>query len=112
MRIEELRAEDLLVLGGLARLMLRSDGDFSEDEEAAINRIGEAEGNERALWKPISDSAQAYPTDAEVRAVVGQVSSPDARARILSILETIAEADGVDSAETELLDWLREQWKP
>lgn len=111
MRIDELEAGEQRVLGGLTRLMLRSDGDFSEEEEVAINRIGEAQGDERALWKLISDSAQAYPSDAQIREAVGVVERAQARALILATLSTIAEADGVDGAETELLQWLRGQWK-
>lgn len=111
MRIDELSSEEQMALGGLIRLMVRSDGDFSEEEEARIDAIGELRaGGRSAMWKLISASAQALKDEAAIRAAASQIARQDARATLIAMLTSIAEEGGVAQAERELLDWLRQAW--
>ena len=109
MNLADLDTREKHILGAFIRLMLRSDGRFSEEEEEQVNRIGEPLGGAEQIWHLISESAQAVPDEAQARPQVKEVTRPEAQTIILQILEQIAGADGVESAEAELLDWLRQQ---
>ena len=111
MKIAELDKQEKIVFGCLVRLMLRSDGHFTDEEEAQVNRIGEEElGDAGDMWHLISASAAVYPEEADGKGEVAGVKRPEARALILKVLERIAGADGLDSAEAELIHWVRSQW--
>lgn len=111
MKITELEQQEKIVFGCLMRIMVRSDGKFTEEEEEQVNRIGEEElGGAEDIWHLISVSAAAHVDENEIRGEVSTVTRPEARALILRVLERIAGADSLDSAEIELLDWLRGQW--
>ncbi|MFH2011077.1 MAG: hypothetical protein ABI333_31040 [bacterium] len=110
MNLADLDTREKHILGAFIRLMLRSDGRFSEQEEEQVNRIGEPLGGAEQIWHLISESAQAFPDEGQARQQVLDVSRAEARSIILGILEQVAGADGVESAEAELLDWLRQQW--
>jgi hypothetical protein len=111
MDIDELERDEQLALGGLLRLLVRSDGDFTEAEEAQINAIGERNGGPGALWRLISDSAQAYPHDAAIRAAARAVERPAARELVVGLLREVAAPDGVHAKETALLEWLLAEWR-
>ena len=106
MRIDELEANERHVLGGLLRMMVRSDGDFAEAEESAIDALGEGIGGRDAIWKIISDSAQALTSDASIRAAVPNVTRAEARAVILDALRKVAAPGDVVPTEQTLLDWV------
>jgi hypothetical protein len=111
MKLDDLTRDEQMVLGGLLRLMLRSDGQFSEGEEAALDRIGQRiAGSAERMWKVISDSAQLLPEDDDIRAAVGNVERDEARREIRWILEELAVGDAISESEQALLSWLRERW--
>jgi len=112
MQLDELSEQERMALGGLIRLMIRSDGDFSEEEEARIDAIGELRAGGRAeMWKLISASAQALPDEKSTRAAASEVARSDAQATILAVLTSIAEEGGITTTEKTLLEWLRGVWK-
>lgn len=111
MNIDQLSESERMALGGLIRLMVRSDGDFSEEEEARIDAIGELRaGGRAAMWKLISDSAQALPSEDAIREAAVAVVRDDARTALLVILTSIAEEGGITDSERALIDWLRQSW--
>lgn len=110
MRIDELEAHERNVLGGLLRMMVRSDGDFQEAEEAAIDALGEGIGGRDAIWKIISDSAQAFTTDAQIREAVAGVARADARKVILDALTKVAAPGDIVAKEQSLLDFVTKAW--
>lgn len=110
MKIKDLEKHERDTFGGLMRMMLRADGDFTEAEEARVNEIGEALGGAALVWRVISDSAQAFPKDEQIRASVKAVVRPEARALILDAIGRISASDGVDTSERELAAWLGREW--
>ena len=81
MTINELDHDERIALGGLLRLIIRSDGDFTVAEEETVNQLGVKHlGDAAELWSLISDSAQAAPNDAAIRASAQKVTRPAARA--------------------------------
>ncbi len=112
MKLDDLTHAEQLVLGGLLRLLLRSDGQFSEAEEATLGRIGERiAGDAARLWKAISQSAQAYPDDAAIRASAKSVDRREARLMIRALMEEVAAGDSITEPEQQLLSWLHELWR-
>lgn len=111
MKITDLEQHEKIAFGCLVRLMIRSDGHFTDEEEAQVNRIGEEElGDAGELWHLISASAAIYPYEEDGKVEVAKVTRPEARALILRVLERVAGADGVAGAEAELLAWVRAEW--
>lgn len=108
MKLDDLDGDEKLALGGLLRMMIRSDGDFSEAEENAINAAGEPLGGR--LWPVISQSAQDCPQDADIRAAVARVTRAEARTLIRGVVQGLAESDLVSESEQGLLGWLDETW--
>jgi len=112
MTINELQQEERIALGGLLRLIIRSDGDFTVAEEETVNQLGEKLlGGAGELWKLISASAQACPNDAAIRASAATVKRPEARAVILELVRAVAAGDEVTSDEAALIAWLESTWK-
>ena len=111
MQISDLDDQERLVFGSLIRMMFRSDGHISAEEEDQINAIGESLGIGEEIWHTlISYSAKFYPAEEDARGEVAKVTRPEAREMILDTLDQIAGADGVATSEQELLDWVRSQW--
>lgn len=111
MQLSDLSEEEQHVFGGLIRLLLRSDGDFSQAEETMVDslgaRIGDGPGS---LWNVISESAQNYPDDAQIRRAAPSVTRPAARDFMLGVLDEIAASDGLAQEETKLIEWVRTAW--
>ncbi|MDY0003388.1 MAG: hypothetical protein RBU30_18965 [Polyangia bacterium] len=110
--LEELEQHEKIAFGCLVRMMIRSDGHFSDEEEELINSIGEAElGGAGELWHLISASAAVFPDEKNGKGELSKVKRPEARALILKVLEGLAGSDGLERSEAELLSWVRSQWK-
>jgi len=111
MRLTELTRDEQHLLGGLVRLVIRSDGRFTEAEEQLVDSLGEEMGDGRgAIWKLISASSQRYPMDDEVREALPEVTRPEARKVLLRVMERVAASDGVSAPEQALLDAVRSAW--
>lgn len=111
MNLAELTPDEQLVLGGLLRLMIRTDGEFAEAEEREVDALGAALGGREAIWAIVSRSAQSMPTDDRIRAAVPSVTRPEARAVILAAVERVARQDGLTKSEQRVLDWLGSTWR-
>lgn len=110
MKLTDLSRQEQLALGGLLRMLIRADGDFTEAEEEKLNALGESLGGSDLLWKVISDSAQAFANDAAITEAAAQVERADVRELIASTLDSLAASDGVDAKEAALVASLRAKW--
>jgi hypothetical protein len=110
MKLTDLSAAERLALGGLVRLLVRADGEFTEAEEQQVDRVGEELGGARLLWSAISDSAQAFRTDQDVRRAGLEVERPEVRRLILDVLTRVALSDSLAPGEDGILQALRSHW--
>ncbi len=110
MNLPDLTRDEQLALGGLIRLMIRADGVFSSEEEERVNAIGEELGSKDLIWRMISDSAQAFKDDSELRRAGIAIKRVEARELMLGVLTSVAVADTVSPGEKGLLDALRVAW--
>lgn len=110
MDLKDLTRDEQLALGGLVRLMIRADGVFTKEEEERVGAIGDELGGGALLWRIVSDSAQAFRSDSDVRRAGAAIERPDARELVLGILTSVAVADTVTPGEQGLIDALRAAW--
>lgn len=132
--LEQLNDSELLTLAALARLMIRLDGQFTEDEERALGEIADAiaapasqrdggdgpyrEGaepvealGEAAFFELIELAGEELPDDASVREAARAVERPEARASIHALLHHLAVANTAQPRELALLGWLATEWQ-
>jgi len=111
MRLDELTEDESHVLGAMLRLMIRSDGDFSFEEEQAVRAIGERLGDgPRALSDLANASSEALPDATAVEQRLASVTRPDVRQLIREVLTEVSASDEVDPHEAKLMKWLDTQW--
>ena len=92
---------------GLVRLMTRMDGVFSKEEVQTIAEVAREIG-EPELWSLLNQSVSLE--HEELMGLVDEVR-PQMRRWIHGILLRVAEADGVDETEQDLLWWLENRWE-
>lgn len=110
MKLTDLTRDEQLALGGLVRLMIRADGVFTPEEEERVTAIGDELGGGGLLWRIVSDSAQAFRTDADLRRAATSIRRTEARELVLGVLTSVAVADTVTPGEQGLIDALRAAW--
>lgn len=110
MKLSDLTDTERLAVGGLLRLLVRADGDFSEQEEEKINALGDELGGREQLWRAISDSAQAFKTDQDIRAAGLAIERPEVRALTLRLLQQVALSDRMSPGEEGILSALSAAW--
>lgn len=107
----ELEDHERLALGGIIRLIIRSDGDFTEQEEETVDAIGERHfGGAGEIWRLISASAQASQDDDAIKAAIRAVVRPEAREFVLAVAREVASGDELTEDEQHLLDWVSAQY--
>lgn len=108
--IAELEHGEKLVLVGLVRLMIRLDGEFSEDEreflDDLVTEIGEESFN--ALAAEVTEKMQ---DEEQVRYYAERTQRQIAQDLIYGTLFDLGAKGTIVSSESELLEWLRTTWK-
>lgn len=124
-----LTSEELLAFAGLVRWLVRLDGQFSEDEEAAIEEVavdlfsgGATEGPYRgaaetanaaapeAIWDLIERAGELLPDEEALRRLARGVTRQEARERIYGALYVVASSDVISKQEWPFLEWLEKEW--
>jgi hypothetical protein len=108
MTAAELDHRELVTLLATLGLMARLDGDASSEEVEFLDEIAADVGEER-FSKAATEAAQFADAEAIVRNA-GQVSRPEARELIFSLLYEMALAESIVAREAELLDKLASIW--
>lgn len=107
-----------LTFGALLRTLLRLDGTITLEEQAVVHRVASdllprAEGEEiaDAVAALLERSAERYPDDESVRAAARLINRQEARDALYGALYEISVAGTITTVESQLLDWLVEQWE-
>jgi len=110
MTLANLSDDELITFISLARIVIRADLEFSEDEEDALETLGEQVGAGR--WKSIVAQAMTEVTTRDAAmAAAAAVSSPESRRVIHQGLTDLAKADVMVPAEQAVLDELTKMWR-
>ena len=110
MKLSQLTNDEQLALGGLLRLLVRADGEFSVAEEERIDAVGDELGGKDLLWKAISTSAQHFKNDQDIRRAGLGIERKEVRELVLSILESVAIADTMSASEEGIIVALKSHW--
>ena len=98
--------EEKVAFTGLLRLMIRMDGVLSPQEVATISALAR-EIETPGLWSLMNETSLLERD--ELVEHVDQVR-PQMRRWIHGILTRVAQSDGMDESELELLWWLEKRW--
>ena len=110
MTLTDLNDDELITFISLARIVIRADLEFSEDEEDALEALGEQIGATR--WRSVISRAtsEVKSRDAAM-AAAAKISMPETRRAILDGLTQLATADVMVPAEQAVLDHLTKMWR-
>jgi uncharacterized tellurite resistance protein B-like protein len=102
--------DELLVLAGLVRVMLTADGRLSQRElehaDELPRHLDLSADEWRRLWE---EATRTLPNATQVREAAAHLR-PEVRDAVYERLYHLADADGLDDAEWDLLEWLDETW--
>lgn len=127
---EALTPDELLAFGGLARALVRADGQFTEEEAIALEEASadlfrsttltggtyrtppttDHDGDSAAVFELLERASVALPDDDAIRRAAKQVTRQFARELIFGILYEVAASDVISKSEWPLLDWLSKEW--
>ncbi|MBX3230726.1 MAG: TerB family tellurite resistance protein [Labilithrix sp.] len=123
-----LSPEEQFAFAALARVLVRLDGRFSEEEEQAIEAVAaelfatttvagpyrsmpEADAADgSAVWDLIERAAETVPDDDALKAIAAGVTRPAAREAIYEAIYAVAASDVVAKEEWPMLEWLAAEW--
>ena len=109
MKLEEMNPAERNALGALIRLIVRVDGEYSEDEASGLHAAA-SELGEDAFWELLNESSE-NDGESAARELARLVDRQEAQEQIYGTLYTIALAGSIEARETALLDWLADTWK-
>jgi uncharacterized tellurite resistance protein B-like protein len=124
-----LSPDEQLAFAGLARMLIRADGEFTAEEQYVVekvtaelvsgftpdgspdrDRVVPPEPDPEATWALIDRAGRELRDEAAALRAAERVTSPEAREAIYRALREIAEADVISEAEWPLLDSLARLW--
>ena len=109
MELDDLNQDERTALVGLMKVVVMSDGDVSEDEAEHVEMIAEALG-EKAYQTTLDTFEARFPDVESFKTFLRSIARQDARDLIFATVLEAAEENGLEDAETEMLDWLASAW--
>lgn len=109
MHLSELTDDEVLVLVGFMRVVIRADGEFSDAERERVDAVRTALGLER-FHAAMLGAAERFPSNEELKRAAKAVARPEARRAIHGVLVDIAASDTLTAEEDKPLRWLESWW--
>jgi uncharacterized tellurite resistance protein B-like protein len=110
MQAKDLLADERKVLFGLLAHLSVADNAVQRGEVAELDALGEELGVP-SIQEALTDARGVYATPKEALAAAAQVTRPDARELIRTMLHDLSTSDGERSAaEAQMLSSLAELW--
>ncbi len=110
MELSDLDHDERLALVALLELIVGSDAEVSDEEQAEIERVAEAFGGER--YRHLATEAdERFADEDALRTFLSGVGRQEARELIYGTALAAALPDAVDDRESAVLDWLAKTWK-
>lgn len=110
MELSELTQDEVLVLVGFMRVVVRADGQYSDEEREHVAIVETALGRERFHQAMLDVRGRADGLDA-LKAAAKAITRPEARRTIYDVLQKIAASDEVTPTEEKPLRWLASWWQ-
>ena len=109
MELGDLTHVEQLALLGLVQFIGESNRDVTDEESDAIAAIVAGLGAER-YRKVAAEADERFADEESLRNYVQTAGRPEARELIYGHVLEVAMGDTIQSSESELLDWIAEQW--
>jgi len=109
MELNELTREEQVALVALLELVIESDAGVSESEAEQIDRIVDKIG-EDAYRSAAEEADDRFQDEDDLKAFLPTITRQDARECIYEAILEAAIPDAIGVRESELLEWLAQQW--
>src|SRR5262245_3438512 len=109
MELKDLDHEERVALVALVQFIGESNPELTDEESERIADIVEAFGEE-AYRELASEVDESFPDEESLRVYLANVGRPDARGLVYGTALDLATGDTIQPAESELLEWLAEEW--
>ncbi len=110
MELADLNKEEQIALAGLLEFVVMASGHVTEDEQAEIDAIVDALGEDK-YRAAVEEVDRRFENEEELRAFLSKIERQDAREVIYGTVMEAAMTDTVEGRESALLDWLAGEWK-
>jgi hypothetical protein len=109
MELKELNPAERLALAALVRFSVMSDGTLSENEAGEIGFLV-TEMGEETYRVAVEAAFQRVKDQDSLKAVLAEVTNPEARELIYGTLLEVAIPETIDPRESRLLDFVATEW--
>ena len=109
MELTDLNKEEQIALAGLLEFVVLASGHVTDDEQAEIDVIIEALG-EDAYDAAVAEVDKRFSDEQALRKFLSTISRQEAREVIYGTVIEAAMTDTVEGRESALLDWLAGEW--
>jgi hypothetical protein len=109
MELTDLNKEEQIALAGLLEFVVLASGHVTEDEQAEIDTIVEALG-EDAYDTAVAEVDKRFSDEQALREFLSTIHRQEAREVIYGTVIEAAMTDTVEGRESALLDWLAGEW--
>jgi hypothetical protein len=109
MELTDLNKEEQIALAGLLEFVVLASGHVTEDEQAEIDAIVEALGEE-AYDAAVAEVDKRFSDEQTLRKYLSTIGRQEAREVIYGTVIEAAMTDTVEGRESALLDWLAGEW--
>jgi hypothetical protein len=109
MELADLNKDEQIALAGLLEFVVLASGHVTEDEQAEIDAIVDALGEEnyRAAMQEVD---KRFSDEETLRSFLHKIDRQEAREVIYGTIIEAAMTDTVEGRENALLTWLAQQW--
>jgi hypothetical protein len=110
MELRDLDHDERLALLGLVQFIGESKREVTDEESESIARIVAGVGPQsyRAI---AAEADERFIDEHALRTFLGQIDRPEARELIYGVVLDVALGDTIQNSESELLDWLADEWR-
>lgn len=109
MELRDLDHDEQLALLGLVQFIGESNHEVTDEESASIAQIVAALGAQH-YRKIAAEADERFADEDALRDFLSEVGRPEARELIYGHALEVALADTLQKGESELLDWLGDEW--
>ena len=109
MELPELNKDEQIALAGLLEFVVLASGHVTDDEEAEIDAIIEALG-EDAYRAAVEEVDKRFSDEDTLRSFLHTIDRQEAREVIYGTIIEAAMTDTVEGRESALLTWLAKEW--
>ncbi len=110
MELADLNKDEQIALAGLLEFVVMASGHVTEDEQAEIDAIVDALGEDK-YRAAVEEVDRRFEDEQQLRTVLSKIERQDAREVIYGTVMEAAITDTVEGRESALLDWLATEWK-